>query len=67
VTLEEHLEHAIFEEVSRRMKANPSRCPLRVLVEVTFEKDLRRQRAEIEPHYCKENPPCPEVLKRETN
>lgn len=64
-TLEEFLTRAIFDEASRRMKADPSRCAMRVLSEVTLEKDPRKARVEIGQHHCKGEPPCPEVLTRE--
>lgn len=61
------IEHAIFREISRRVKADPSRCPMRIAAEVTLEKDPRKLRVEIEKHACKGEPPCPEILERETS
>lgn len=66
-TIAEFIELRIYEETSRRLKADPSRCPMRVLAEVTLEKDPRKQRVELGKHHCKGAPPCPEILERETS
>ena len=63
------IEEQIWEEASKRIKANtnPHWCPVRIVAEVTLELDPRKLRVEIEQHVCDGEPPCPDILERETS